>query len=132
MNKEAKVLFLAFIYFSNLMEENQDLTLSDEMRQLFFKLAYTTRMYKHKLDDILIEANEILKDYPSKNIDLLLASVTIIAEYYDQTKGKKRLFSPMSYKQILDLQCSIMDDDFERDKNTIEYCAFLVNKLLNN
>lgn len=132
MNKEAKVLFLAFIYFSNLMEENQDLTLSDEMRQLFFKLAYTTRMYKHKLDDILIEANEILKDYPSKNIDLLLASVTIIAEYYDQTKGKKRLFSPMSYKQILDLQCSIMDDDFERDKNTIEYCAFVVNKLLNN
>lgn len=114
------------------MEENQDLTLSDEMRQLFFKLAYTTRMYKHKLDDILIEANEILKDYPSKNIDLLLASVTIIAEYYDQTKGKKRLFSPMSYKQILDLQCSIMDDDFERDKNTIEYCAFVVNKLLNN
>lgn len=128
MPKEAKVIFLAFIYFANLHEHNNEI--DKDLLKLYRRLGKLTLMYKYDLDNIVADINEVIKDYPPTDIDILLASVTIIAEYYDQTKGGKRLFTPMSHSDILDLQDELLGQDYDKDTRTLDFCHFAVKALL--
>lgn len=128
INKEAKCMFLSFIYFANLLEHNVEI--DERLKKLYRTLAQITRMYKHRLEDIVEDINEQIKDYPTTQIDILLASVSIIAEYYEQTSGRKRLFTPMTHKDIYALQLELLDNDETINDNTLTYCRHVVEKLL--
>ena len=127
MNKQAKVLFASFIYFALIMEQNEDIP--DSLKRLYRKLAKITSMYKDNMEDLLLEINDIIQD-KHYEIDYLLASVTIIAEYYEQLKGKKKHFQPMKHKEILELQEECLEMEDKHADDTFEYCEFLVSELL--
>lgn len=128
ISNEAKVMFLSFIYFALVMEKNGG-DVGEKMRRLFYKLSRITKLYENYLQDVLNEANNILKDYEA-DIDYLLASVSIIAFYYEAMKGKKRKFEPMSHKEILLLQDELLEADDRLANSTFDFCELIVNKML--
>ena len=53
------------------------------------------------------------------------------AEYYEQMRGKKRLFTPMSYKEIVDVQDECLEVvSTEVANDTFDVCEILVKGLL--
>ena len=130
MNNQAKVIFASFIYFSLVMEKN-DYKVSNELRRLYRKLSNLTRMYENMLDTVVSDMNRILKDI-DKDVDYMLLSVTILAEYYEQLKGKRKEFNPMSHKQILMLQDECLEEDCTTANDTFEVAEIIVRGLLND
>ena len=128
MSKESKVMFLAFIYFALVMEQNEEIP--PKLKRLFFRLSKITSLFKDQLDDVLIDVNEKIKDYEQVNIDYLLASVSIVALYYEAMKGSKRLFTPLSHKEILELQDELLELSDANANDTFDFCEYVVNKLL--
>lgn len=121
-------MFLAFIYFALVMEQNEEIP--PKLKRLFFRLSKITSLFKDKLDDVLIDVNEKIKDYEQVNIDYLLASVSIVAFYYEAMKGSKRLFTPLSHKEILELQDELLEISDANANDTFDFCEYVVNKLL--
>lgn len=130
MNRHAKVMFASFIYFAMVLEQN-DGEVSESLMKLYQKLAKITRLYQKHLDEVTRELNAILRDL-EKDVDYVLLSVTILAEYYDQLRGKKKHFCPMSHKAILALQeeCLELDDSMAID--TCDVAELIVRELLND
>ena len=128
MNKEAKVMFLSFIYFALVMEQNEKIP--DKLKRLFYRLSKITRLYEYKLNEVLEQVNAAIKDYPKVDIDYLLASVSIVAFYYEQMKGKKRLFTPLEHSEIIDLMDELLEIDDSKANDTFDFCEFVVKKLL--
>jgi hypothetical protein len=128
MPKEAKLMFLSFIYFSLVMEQNEEIP--KKLKQLFYKLSKITRLYEHKLEDVLSEVNEKIKDYKKVEIDYLLASVSIVAFYFEAFKGRKRLFTPFSHKEILELQDELLELSDTNANDTFDFCEYVVYEIL--
>ena len=63
-------------------------------------------------------------------MNYILLSVTILAEYYEQMRGKKKHFAPMSHKQILALQDECLELDDSTANDTFEVAEILVRELL--
>ena len=120
----------AFIYFSIVMDKNN---LSDKIPQklknMFRKLAWLTHKYSHNYQNVVDELNVILKPI-DKEIDYMLASITIIAEYYEQMRGKKRYFSPMSWKEINELQNECLELSDSNAGDTFDVCELIVKEFL--
>lgn len=128
MSNEAKVMFLSFIYFALVMEQNEKIP--DNLRRLFYRLSRITKMYDYKLDDVLIEVNEKIRDYKTVEIDYLLASVSIVAFYYEAMQGRKRLFTPLSHKEILELQDELLELNDTNANDTFDFCEYVVKEML--
>ncbi len=130
MNTQAKVIFASFIYFAMFLDLNKKASnIPEELKRLFRILARLTKMYSHNLVQIEKEMNDILKNI-NKDVDYLLLSVTIIAEYYEQTKGKKRLFTPMSWEQINNLQNECLELSDKNATDTFDVAELIVKELL--
>ena len=142
--KEAKILLIAFIYFSLVLKENKKINeevLTTKMRNIFHPLANISSMYGHLFKEATKTIGELSKNWDKKeSIDFLLLSVTIVAVYYEVFKGIRRSFSPLKIGDILDIQdeCIEMINDEIKDKkeadylveNTFLFAEFLVKNIL--
>lgn len=142
--KEAKILLIAFIYFSLVIRENKkndEEILNTKMRNIFYPLAKVSSMYKHLSKEATKTVDELSKKWNKKDrIDYLLLSVTIVAVYYEEFKGKKRNFSPLKTEDVLEIQdeCIEMINDEIKNKNeaddmienTFLFSEFLVSYIL--
>lgn len=130
MNNQAKILMASFIYFAIVMDKND---LSDDipkdLKKLFRKLGWVTQKYSHKYQEVNDEMNVILKDV-NKSVDYMLMSVSIIAEYYEQTRGKRRYFTPMSWKEIVKLQDECLELSDKNAKDTFDVAEIIVREFL--
>ena len=61
-------------------------------------------------------------------MDMALAGVSVIALYYELMPN--RIYAPMSYDQIREVQFAHLDQDYEIEKNTLDYCEEMVKKIL--
>ena len=127
MNKEAAIIIASFIYFAIVMEKNE--VIPPKLKTLFRKLGKLTSMYDDDLTQYTEEINEAIKDLDYQ-IDFLLASISIISCYYEHMRGHKRLFTPMSHKEILELQDELIEANSDRVDATFDYCDILVSRLL--
>lgn len=130
---QMQIIMTAFGFLSIFMEQNKE-KLNDNFKRLFRKLAKVTQLYENKIDEFTKSSNEIIKKINfTKDVDYILVSVTIIAEYYEQLKGKKRYFSPLSFKKILQLQ----EEAIEYNKNgdiindSMDFAELFVKNSLN-
>ena len=131
MNNQAKVIVASFIYFATVMEKNEIVDdIPKGLKKLFRKVAWISEKYSKHLELVTNEINEILKDV-DKEIDFMLISVSLISEYYEQMKGKKRLFTPMSYAEIVDIQDECIELNNKNANSTFDVCEILVRGLLN-
>lgn len=144
--KEAKILSIAFIYFSMVLKENKKENgeiLTTKMRNIFQPLTKIFIMYKHFLEETKQTMDDIIQKWGKKNtVDFLLLSVTIVSTYYEAFSGKKRNFSPLKIRDIVDIQdeCIFMiknevKNEKERNElieNTFLYAEFIVDFNLTN
>jgi hypothetical protein len=136
---QAKIMFIAFSYFSIVLEENKksEVNLHIKLKNMFHPLARISFMYQHLLEETVNDVSEAVKEWnKDSSVDYLLLSVSIIVDYYEVLKGKKRYFSPMKCEDILDLQEECMGQIEKERKdnminNTFDFSEFLVNKILN-
>ena len=130
MNNQAKVLMASFIYFAIVMDKNNLAdNIPEDLKKLFRRLGWVTQKYSHRYQEVNDEMNEILKDV-HKEVDYMLVSVAIIAEYYEQMRGKKRYFSPMSWKEIVNLQNECLELSDKNFKDTFDVAELIVRELL--
>ncbi len=117
MDKQAKVIMASFIYFAIVLEKNETADkIPESLKTLFRKIAWISEKYKSQTKLVTDDLNEILKD-TDVDVDFMLLSVSLISEYYTQMRGKKRLFTPMKWNEILDMQEECMQLS---DKNTLD------------
>ena len=140
---QRRIMLASFMYFSMVMKINR-IEPNQYFINLYRNVGRITNSYRKYMEEDVNEINKIIKSFESKNsekenleIDYLLTSVSIISSFYDQTRGKKRFFYPMSYKDILELQDNIIDDLREKDnefmiKNTFDFCDYVVREILRN
>ena len=128
MNKEAKVIIASFMYFALVVERNEKMP--EKLKKLYRKVGKISSMYQNQLTKCLEDLNIIIKDLDYE-IDYLLASVTIIASYYEHMRGCKRLFTPISHNDILELQDELINDNDKLVGSTFDYCDVLVKRILN-
>ena len=130
MNPQAKVLFASFIYFSIIMEKNDMLdNIPPNIKKVFKNLSDITKMYSHHYRDITDELNVILKDI-DKDVDYMLLSVSIIAEYYEQMRGRRRYFTPMKWDEIVKLQEECLELSDKDAVDTFDVAELIVERLL--
>jgi len=128
MNNQAKIILSSFIFFAIGTYEDKELT--PKMKRYFSKLAWVSEKYKHNAEDIEAELNKMLEDKQG-TVDAVLMSVTLLNLYYDLMRGKKRLFTPMSYKEILDVQDECIEKSNENVAYTCDLAEMIVNEFLN-
>jgi hypothetical protein len=136
MKKQRKIIIASFIYFVIVIENNNG-EIPPKLKQAYFKVKNIVQgnITGNLSDNSLLQVMEVQKELNKilanidYNIDYLLASVTILAEYYEQLKGKKKYFYPMSHKEILALQDKLLEDSTAASE-TFEFCEFLVKELL--
>ena len=138
---QRRIMLVSFMYFSMVIKINK-IEPSQYLISMYRNVGRITNSYRKYMEEDMSVINKIIKRFESENsekenleIDYLLASVSIISSFYDQTKGKKRFFYPMSYKDILELQDEIIDDLTEKDsefmiKNTFDFCDYVVREIL--
>ena len=136
MKKQKQVITASFIYFVALIDKNGG-KIPPYLKKAYSKVKFIVQgnlegnisdKAMSQVLDTQRRINEIIKDV-NYDIDMLLTSVTILAEYYDQLRGKKKHYYPMSLKEILELQDELLED-CEHIDSTFEYCEFLVKELL--
>jgi len=133
--REALCIFVGFAYLTNVLDLN-DGVIPNRIKFIFNKATKIMHMYQQWHDEMIEDINVIVRDYPETQIDLMLTSVGIFAEYMEQMRGRKRTFHPMDYKHIREIQDEIEDELFqnaEQDKinDTLDYCHLTVKKILN-
>lgn len=127
--KELRIIFLSFGFFTIILEYN-DNKVDKEFKKVFVGVKNIVAKYMKKYGNKIIqEVNEasqsVSRDF---TVDMALASVSCIAMYYEMVG--KPIFSPMSYKKIIEVQDAHLDQDYEVEKATLDYCEILVKKLL--
>lgn len=127
--KELRVLFLSFHFFSVILEYNNGV-IDKDFKRVFHRVRDTIRHYTKKYGDkICADLNAISKSVVRDNtIDMALAGVSVIAYYYEMMP--RRIYSPMSYKQIQEVQFAHLDQDYEVEKYTLDYCEEMVKRIL--
>ena len=132
IDNQAKVILTSFMYFSlyaNSCKANNH-EVPEDIKKLFARTITTIKMYKPYMFDVFKEVQEITKDFGDKEVNSLLTAITIIIEYYEQTKGRKRLFNPMSIDKAVDMQYEILDQKDNFVEDTFDYCSLVVSNLL--
>ena len=132
--REALCVFVGFAYLTNVLDLN-DGVIPDHIKSIYNKATKIMLMYEQSHDDMIDDVNEIVRNYPETEIDLMLASVSMFSEYIEQMRGRKRTFNPMDYKHIREIQDEIEDELFSLGQQkkvfeTIEYCHSTVKKIL--
>lgn len=132
--REALCVFVGFAYLTNVLDLN-DGVIPDHIKSIYNKATKIMLMYEKCHDDMIEDVNEIVRNYPETEIDLMLASVSMFSEYIEQMRGRKRTFNPMDYKHIREIQDEIEDELFSLGQQkkvfeTIEYCHSTVKKIL--
>ena len=127
--KELRIMFLSFGFFTIILEYNNN-KVDKDFKKVFVGVKNIVQKYMKKYGNKIInEVNEasqsVAKDF---TVDMALASVSCIAMYYEMVG--KPIFSPMSYKKIIEVQDAHLEQDYEVEKNTLDYCEILVKKLL--
>jgi len=127
--KEIKILFLSFHFFAVILEHN-DNKIDKDFKRVFTRVRDTIKHYTRKYgDSICADLNavskSIVKDY---DIDMALAGVSVIALYYEFMP--KHIYSPMSYEQIREVQFAHLDQNYEIEQNTLDYCEAMVKAIL--
>lgn len=144
IQKEIKIILIAFIYLSMMLEENRKHNkgiISSRMKTIFYPLAKISTMYKHLFTDTTNIVNEISKKWESeKDVDFLLLSVTLVAVYYEAFTGKKRNFTPLKVNDILAIQEECINNIYHEIKdereasvlieNTFSFSEFIVDYIL--
>ena len=130
MNNQAKVLMASFIYFAEVIEQNNMAdNIPKDLKTMFRKLSFITQKYHKHLDDVVLELNSILKPI-NKDVDFMLMSVSLITEYYRQMRGKKRHFTPLSYKDIVTIEDECIEMSRLNVNDTFDIAEMIVEKLL--
>jgi len=132
INNQAKVVLTSFMYFSlyaNSCKKNNK-EIQEDIKKLFERMITTVKMYKPLMFDVLEEVKIITKDFGEKDVNSILAAITLVIEYYEQIQGKKRLFTPMKLEKAVNMQCQILETDDSFAKDTFDYCSFIVSSLL--
>ena len=130
MNNQAKIMFASFICFAVYIETRKK-EMPNNLKKFFRKLAKITKLYEKNLSIVNDELNQILKNVEGDSVDLLLLSVTIVSEYYLQTRGKKTLFYPMSWDEIRDLQDECLEKvDSNTSDTTFDVAELIVKEML--
>lgn len=132
-NKEILVIFASFSWFAQVLEANRDNgSVTPDLMSLYRKLAGLCMCNQEDLSKRVSKINTVVKSTNfSKSVDYLLLSITIIAEYYLQMRGKKRLYSPMTHSQIIELQDEALEGmPTQLWRDTFDYAEFIVNGLL--
>ena len=127
--KELRVLFLSFHFFGVILEHNNGV-IDKDFKRVFHRVRDTIKHYVRKYGDkICCDLNgiskSIVRDY---DIDMALAGVSVIAFYYELMPN--RIYAPMSYEQIREVQFAHLDKDYEVEKYTLDYCEEMVKKIL--
>ena len=127
--KELRVLFLSFHFFTVILQYNNG-DIPKDFKRVFGRVRDTIRHYVRKYGDkICADLNHISKSIvKDHDIDMALAGVSVIALYYELMP--KHIYSPMSYEQIREVQFAHLDEDYDRDKYTLDYCEEMVKKIL--
>lgn len=128
--KELRILFLSFHFFSVILQSNNGV-IDKDFKKVFRRVRDTIKNYSKKYGDKICKdlnlmSKSIVKEY---EIDMALAGVTVIALYYDMVKNP--IYSPMSYKQIMEVQLAHLDKNEKIESNTLEYCEEMVRLILN-
>ena len=132
--REALCVFVGFAYLTNVLDLN-DGVIPDHIKSIYNKATKIMLMYEQCHDDMIEDVNEIVRNYPETEIDLMLASVSMFSEYIEQMRGRKRTFNPMDYKHIREIQDEIEEELCEAGQqkkvfDTIDYCHSLVKQIL--
>lgn len=132
--REALCVFVGFAYLTNVLDLS-DGVIPDHIKSIYNKATKIMLMYEQCHDDMIEDVNVIVKDYTETEIDLMLTSVCIFAEYIEQMRGRKRTFHPMDYADIVKIQDEIEDELFASGQqkkvfDTMEYCHSTVKKIL--
>lgn len=128
--KEVRVLFFCFGLFTEVADMNKEEGLPKEYMVIYAQLRDIVDKYYWRMKHILDEVNAVIMRHTrERDIDLMLASISTIAFYYEHLKGA-RTFSPMSHKTILEMQCSMLDQDYEKEKDTLDFTEAVVLDLL--
>lgn len=127
--KELRVLFLSFHFFTVILQYNNGV-IDKDFKRVFTRVRDTIRHYVKKYGDkICADLNGISKSVVRDNtIDMALAGVSVIAYYYEFQKNP--IYAPMSYKQIQEVQFAHLDQDYEVEQYTLDYCEEMVKKIL--
>ena len=132
--REALCVFVGFAYLTNVLDLNGGV-LHNRIKSIYNKATKIILMYEQCHNDMINDVNEIIKDYPETDIDLMLTSVCIFSEYIEQMRGHKRTFNPMDYKHINEIQNEIEEDlcqigQQKKVFDTLDYCHNVVKKIL--
>lgn len=146
IKRQRIVMQAAFGFLATILDKNKDIELSDGFKRIFRKLMILTESLKKYLIEDLKTVNAIIKQHEKEqiekkksgkelDIDYILASVTMIANYYEYTMGQKRYFYPMSYEKILLIQDEVIEDLIAKDKEylinqTFDYTEYLTQNIL--
>jgi len=135
----------AFMFFALVLEQNKDFEITEGLKRIFRKLSVITKAFHKFLHKDVETINTIIKEFEKEHfdtqkigneadVDYILVSVTIIAVYYEKTKGKKRYFYPMGYNNILEIQDEIIEDLEKNNRvymvnQTFDFVDYLVQEL---
>ena len=119
--KELRVLFLSFHFFTVILQYNNGV-IDKDFKRVFNRVRDIISLYVRKYGDkICADLNAISKSIVRENdIDMALAGVSVIAYYYELMP--KRIYSPMSYQQIREVQYAHLDENYEVEQYTLDYC----------
>ena len=125
------IVFSAFSFFAHFMDINKENEIDPKLLSLFKTLARLCKCSEEELHTRAEDFNKVIKALPAEEVDFVLLSVSILAEYYQQLKGKKRYYTPMSHDNILELQEECLEDmPRELWVATFDYAEKLVKLIL--
>lgn len=127
--RELSIMFLSFGFFTTILEYNNG-KVDDDFRDVFLGVKFIIEKEMKRNGNAIIKrvnklSQSIARDF---TMDMALASVSVIAMYYESVK--RPLFSPMSWAKIREVQNTYLDIDYQIEKNTLDYCEALVQKIL--
>ncbi len=132
-NAQLLTLFASFSWFAQVIELNKDNnSITPELMNLYKKLARLCLCNQKVLSERTSRINAIVKKSKADmSVDFVLLSVSIIAQYYELMRGKKRLYTPMSHKQIIELQDEAMEGmETQLWKDTFDYAEYITAEIL--
>jgi len=128
--KEACVIYLSLGFFVEILHLN-DFNIDPRYIQLYKGVKHASQMYARHDETIIAHINKTVNSIPLEGeIDAMLASISVIAFYYEQLQGKRRIFAPMSHEHVLEIQCLHLDHNYDTEKRTLDFCEAVVFKLL--
>jgi len=132
-NPQLVCIFASFCWFATVLEMNKDIEpASPKLLALYKNLARLSLCTEEQRKARIAIIDQAITDLPTADVDFLLLSVTVLAEYYAQSSGSKRFYTPMSNKDILMLQDEVLEGMPKSIwKPTFDFAEQFVSKILN-